>query len=361
VKCCPPAVARRGGGGAGQIAVTVRRPDERSEPSRGAKAVRRSVATVERPVLAVDVGGTKMATGVVDPAGSVVGAVEVPTPAADGEELFAALRAAVDRSLAAAALTPAELAAIGVGCGGPMRYPEGEVSPLNIPGWRRFPLRARLAAAYDRPVVVDNDAKAMALGEHWRGAGQGARCLLGMVVSTGVGGGIVVAGRLLHGAHGNAGHVGHVVVEPGGPRCPCGARGCVEAIASGPSIVRLARAALARGAPSALRGRERLTAAEVAAAARAGDPLAVALFARAGRALGRGIASAAALLDLDRVVIGGGVSQVGPLLFAPLRAELDRRARLDFTRGLAVEPAGLGRLAGLVGAAALVLSGAGEG
>src|SRR5438874_6294450 len=157
-----------------------------------------------RRVLAVDVGGTKMATGVVDRDGRVDGAVEVPTPVADAEGLFAALRGAIDQSLAVVGLTPAGLAAIGVGCGGPMRYPAGEVSPLNIPGWRGFPLRARLAAAYGCPVVVDNDAKAMALGEHWRGAGQGARCLLGMVVSTGVGGGIVVEGRPLHGAHGNA-------------------------------------------------------------------------------------------------------------------------------------------------------------
>src|SRR5215217_7980741 len=245
---------------------------------------------MERRVLAVDVGGTKMATGVVDRAGRVEGAVEVPTPKADAEGLFAALQGAIGQSLAAVGLPPEEPAAIGVGCGGPMRYPAGEVSPLNIPGWRGFPLRERLAAAYGCPVVVDNDAKAMALGERWRGAGQGARCLLGMVVSTGVGGGIVVEGRLLHGAHGNAGHVGHVVIEPGGPRCPCGGRGCVEAIAAGPAIVRLATAALARGTPSALEGHAPLSATAVAAAARAGDPLAVALFARAGRALGRGIA-----------------------------------------------------------------------
>jgi glucokinase len=236
-----------------------------------------------------------------------------------------------------------------------MRYPAGIVSPLNIPGWRDFPLRARLAAAYGLPVVVDNDAKAMALGEHWRGAGQGARYLLGMVVSTGVGGGIVVDGRLLHGAQGNAGHIGHVVVAPSGPRCACGARGCIEAVASGPSIVRAAQAALRRGTPSELADAAPLTAETVAAAARAGDSLAMALFVRAGRALGRGIASAAALVDLDRVVIGGGVSQAGSLLFDPLRAELARRARLDFTRGLAVLPAALGRQAGLVGAAALVL------
>ena len=193
---------------------------------------------MQRLVLAIDVGGTKLATGIVDAAGAVAGYVELPTPAADAETIFGQLRAAIARSLDATGVPASRLEGVGVGCGGPMRYPEGRVSPLNIPGWRDFPLRARLAEALGCPVVVDNDAKAMALGEHWRGAGQGARCLLGMVVSTGVGGGIVVDGRLLHGAQGNAGHIGHVIVAPNGPRCPCGARGCVEAVASGPSIAR---------------------------------------------------------------------------------------------------------------------------
>jgi glucokinase len=306
-------------------------------------------------VLALDVGGTKLAAAVVDAMGAVAGHVEVPTPqVCDAEAIFQALRAAIACSLEQAATPPSALLGVGVGCGGPMRYPEGNVSPLNIPSWRDFPLRDRLIAAYGLPTVVDNDAKAMALGEHWRGAGQGARCLLGMVVSTGVGGGLVADGRLLHGAHGNAGHVGHVIVAPSGPRCACGARGCVEAMASGPSIARAAAAALRRGTPSALAGVAPLTARAVAAASQAGDPLALALFARAGRALGRGIATAAALVDLDRVVIGGGVSEAGALLFDPLRAELTDRARLAFTRDLPVLPAALGRQAGLVGAAALV-------
>jgi len=309
-------------------------------------------------VLAIDVGGTKLATAVVDATGAVAGHAEVPTPpSADAETIFRALETAIARSLAAAETPASALLGIGVGCGGPMRYPEGIVSPLNIPGWRDFPLRERLIAAYGLATVVDNDAKAMALGEHWRGAGQGARCLLGMIVSTGVGGGLVVDGRLLDGAHGNAGHVGHVIVAPRGPRCACGAQGCVEAIASGPSIARAAAAALAAGAPSSLGGVAPLTAETVAVAARAGDPLARALYRRAGRALGRGIASAAALVDLDRVVVGGGVSQAGALLFEPLRAELARRAHLAFTRDLVVRPAALGRQAGLVGAAALIFHG----
>jgi glucokinase len=305
-------------------------------------------------VLAVDIGGTKLAAAVVDATGRVAGFVERPTPATtDAAVLFAALQVTIAATLAAAGTPLGALEAIGVGCGGPMRYPEGCVSPLNIPAWRDFPLRERLEAAYALPTRVDNDAKALALGEYWQGAGRGARALLGMVISTGVGGGLVLDGQLVHGAQGNAGHIGHVIVRSGGPRCGCGARGCLEAIAAGPSLARAATRALRRGVPSALRGVVPLTGEAVTAAARTGDALAVGLLAEAGRAVGQALAGAAALVDLDRVVIGGGVSQAGGLLFEPLRAELARRARLAFTRGLAVVPAQLGRQAGVVGAAAL--------
>lgn len=306
--------------------------------------------------LAVDIGGTKLAAAVVDADGRVAGFVERPTPVTtDPQVLFAHLQATIAATLQAAGVAPATLCAIGVGCGGPMRYPEGRVSPLNIPAWRDFPLRARLEASYGLPVRVDNDAKAFALGEYWQGAGRGARALLGMVVSTGVGGGLVLDGQLVHGAQGNAGHIGHVIVRPGGPCCACGARGCLEAIAAGPSLARAAVRALGRGTASALRGVAPLTGEAVAAAARAGDPLALTLLAEAGRAIGQALASAAALLDLDRVVIGGGVSQAGTLLFTPLQAEVAHRARLAFTRDLTVVPAQLGRRAGVVGAAALIL------
>src|ERR1700681_132377 len=127
-----------------------------------------------------------------------------------------------------------------------MQYPSGFVSPLNIPVWRQgFPLRARLTEAFDLPCVVDNDAKALALGERWQGAGRGSNNMLGMVVSTGVGGGIILDGQLLHGHAGNAGHIGHIIVSPGGPLCGCGARGCVEGIASGSGLTRRLNSAFA--------------------------------------------------------------------------------------------------------------------
>ncbi|MGN6363082.1 MAG: ROK family protein [Thermomicrobiales bacterium] len=310
------------------------------------------------PVLGIDIGGTKLAAGVVGLAGDVLSYLRAPT-AGDrtADELLAVVVHLAQRAIAASGATPG---AVGIGCGGPMIFPDGIVSPLHIPAWRDFPLRARLAEALGLPAVLDNDAKAFALGEALFGAGRGARCLLGMVVSTGVGGGLVVNGRLHHGASGNAGHVGHLIVSAQGPRCYCGAIGCLTVYASGVGLAARAQAALRRGTRASLaeHPRDAGTAEAIATAARAGDTLAARLMREAGQALARGIASAAALVDLDRVVLGGGIAQTGDLLFAPLRAELRRRACLAFTRDLDVRPAALGREAGVVGAAALALRGA---
>jgi glucokinase len=189
-----------------------------------------------------------------------------------------------------------------------MEWPAGRVSPLNIPAWRSFPLRERLQARFPAiPVRVHNDAICMAVGEHWRGAGRGRRSMLGMVVSTGVGGGLVLDGRLINGATGNAGHIGHVVVDPGGPFCTCG-------------------------------------------------PVGIAALRRAGQALGIAIASAVHLCDLEVVAIGGGLAQAGPLLFGPLEEALRTHAGLDYASKVPVVAAALGQSAGLIGAAALILA-----
>ncbi|AQZ68734.1 Transcriptional regulator/sugar kinase [[Actinomadura] parvosata subsp. kistnae] len=184
-------------------------------------------------ILAVDVGGTKMAAGLVAHDGTVTGTRRIATPqGADAETLWQTLADLI------APLAPGA-EGVGVGCGGPLTWPDGTVSPLNIPGWRGFPLRARLAALLPGlPVRLHNDAVCLAVAEHWLGAGRGSTDMLGMVVSTGVGGGLILGGRLHHGRTGNAGHIGHVVVEPaGGPRCGCGGHGCLEAIARGPALV----------------------------------------------------------------------------------------------------------------------------
>ena len=290
-----------------------------------------------RPALAIDIGGTKLAAALVDPDGTLRRAQRVPT----GTRPWEALEALLDHVRG-----DEDVAGVGVGCGGPMRWPEAYIAPLNTPGWRDgFALGEALRRKYDGlPVRVHNDVVALAAGEHWRGAGRGVDDLLGMVVSTGVGGGVISRGRVVDGRSGNAGHVGHIVVEPDGPACGCGGRGCVEAVARGPATVAWARE----------HGSSAGDGLELAEQARQGDEVARAALARAGRALGLAIASAAASFDVGLVLLGGGMSQAGEPLWGPLREAVSRHARLPFLADLRVEPTALGQDSGLVGAAALV-------
>jgi glucokinase len=239
---------------------------------------------------------------------------------------------------------------LGVGSAGPLDHVAGTVSPVNIPSWRGFPLTARLAEHTGLPVRLAGDGICAAIGEHWLGAARGVDDAVVLVVSTGVGGGVIQNGRLYPGRSGNAGHVGHMVVDLDGDECACGGRGCVEAIASGPSMVAWARRQGWRGPEPGP-----ATGADLAAAARTGHPLALAAFDRAAHALAAGIVSVAAVADLTHAVLGGGVSQAEDVLFPPLRAALTGFARLDFVRDLQVHRAALGSAAGLYGAAALVL------
>lgn len=277
-------------------------------------------------VLAVDVGGTKMAAAVVDGVGAILAEARRPTPRSrDPEMVFGALAAVVDEALAGSDRQPE---VCGVGCGGPMRAGGTAVSPLNIPGWVEFPLRRRLAEHTRLPVLVDNDAKALALGEGWIGAARGRDNYVAMVVSTGVGGGIVVDGRLLDGAQGNAGHIGHVVVEPDGRACSCGGRGCLEAEVSGLAI-------------EAVTGRPAVEAPD-------------SVRRRTGTLVGRAVASVANLLDVPLVLVAGSVALgFGPAFFDSAQREIDLRSRLDFSRSTRIVPAGLGAAGPLIGAAAV--------
>ncbi|MFG2136527.1 ROK family protein [Streptomyces sp. NPDC048650] len=295
---------------------------------------------------ALDIGGTKIAGALVDGRGRLIVRAARPTPAdQDGATVMRAV-AEVVRELAAGPEW-ARVAAVGIGSAGPVDASAGTVSPVNIPGWRDFPLVAGVRALVgERPVVLVGDGVAMTAAEHWQGAARGHANALCMVVSTGVGGGLVLDGRLHTGPTGNAGHIGHISVDLDGDPCPCGARGCVERIASGPNI---ARRALADGW---LPGHGDTSAAAVAASARAGDPVAVRSFERAAQALAAGIAATATLVEIDIAVIGGGVAGAGDVLFVPLRKALRDYATLSFVRGLTVVPAQTGTDAGVVGAAA---------
>ncbi len=294
------------------------------------------------PALAIDIGGTKMAVALVEAGGRVAAYERIGTPEpphVDGDGLWRTLLTLIEK------LPARPVSGVGVGCGGPIAWPSGAVSPLNIPGWQGFPLGERLTELYpDVPVRVHNDAVAVTAGEHWRGAGRGRDNVLGMVVSTGVGGGLILGGRLVHGASGNAGHIGHVIVDPDGPVCECGGRGCLEAIARGPALSAWARE----------QGWTGETGKELADDAARGHPVAVRAMNRAGWALGVAIASATHLCDLQVVAVGGGLSQAGPMLLRPLEETFRAHARMDFAREVRVVPTALGQMAGLVGAAAFI-------
>lgn len=293
--------------------------------------------------LALDIGGTKIAVGLVDPDGDLLHHVQLPTPRTDAEAIWSVAEGLLADAVKAA---PGDVRGVGIASAGPIDLPNGTVSPINITAWQRFPIVDRVAASTGLSVRLGGDGLCMAMGERWRGAGRDAQFLLGMVVSTGIGGGLVLDGAPYDGRTGNAGHVGHVVVEPDGALCTCGGHGCVETVASGPHLARWARENGWDAPPEA-------DAKELADAANAGDALALKAFHRGANAIARMIASVAAVCDLDLVVIGGGVAKSGALLFDPLHEALGYYAGLDFIKDLRVVPAELGGDAGLVGAAAL--------
>ncbi len=279
-----------------------------------------------RLALAIDIGGTKLACGVVDASGNLTERKIAATPSdGDEESLFAALTVLIQQ------LAPFDRFAVcGVGVGGPMSAGGIGISPLNITQWRDFPLAAKLAEFTGLETRVDNDAKALALAEGWVGAAVGHRNFMAMVVSTGVGGGIVLDGRLLEGVSGNAGHVGHIVVEPDGHDLPGHVRGVLEAEASGTAIAH----------QTGLPAKESCTK----------------TVARAGCLVGRAAGDVANLLDLKLVVVAGSVALgLGEPFFAAAQAELDRVCQLDHSAGALIVPAGCGDKGPLVGAGAVGL------
>ncbi|MXW61573.1 MAG: ROK family protein [Acidimicrobiaceae bacterium] len=280
--------------------------------------------------LAVDIGGTKFEVATVTDTGEIGGRARVDsTGASDAEELFGRLAGIVESF----DLDPVDVC--GVGSGGPMLPNGEEVSPLNIGVWRDFPLRSRVAELTGLPTFVDNDAKALALAEGWLGAAVGVSNYIAMVVSTGVGGGIVLNNKLLDGALGNAGHIGHVVVEPEGTELPGHVRGVLEGEASGTAI------AFRTGAPAS----------EAPADERA----------RAGTMVGRAVGSVANLLDLQLAVVAGSVALgYGGVFFEAAQLECDRVAQLQHSVGTRIVPAGLAAEGPLIGAAAVGFSGSGH-
>ena len=276
----------------------------------------------KRGYLAVDIGGTKLSVGVVSGSGEILSHGRALTPQV---QVWSTLSELIASQMAASEV---ELVACGVGCGGPMS-PNGDfVSTLHIPEWRDFPLRLSLEKLVQLPVYIDGDAKALVQGEVWCGAVAGQTDVVGMVVSTGVGGGIISGGKVLDGRSGNAGHIGHVIVVPDGRLCACGSRGCLEAHASGRSIEAIT------GKPAAQASQQ--------------------VVQETGRLVARALVSVGATLDVRSAVIAGSVALgFGAPFFEAVQSELDRSAKIGFIDGFKVCPAGLGPLSPLVGAAAV--------
>lgn len=299
-------------------------------------------------VLGLDFGGTKLAAGVLDYArGTIVRAAWAETRAALGAET------AVDDMLGLIAELghTGNWRGVGVSFGGHV-YSNQILRSLHVKGWTDYPLERRLQHALKvSSVRIFNDANAAAFGE-WRfGAGRGAHSLLYVTVSTGIGGGVILNGRLWGGAAGMAGEIGHMQVVDGGPMCTCGQRGCLEALAAGPAIAR--RAALSGVRPSAGTGvQQTLSARQVAQQAESGDSVAQQVLVECARYLGIGLANATNLLDVERVIVGGGVSQAGALWWRALRETFQSRI-LKRLRPTVLMPAELGEYAAVYGAAAL--------
>jgi glucokinase len=291
---------------------------------------------VRELALAIDIGGTKMAVGLVDRSGTLIDRESVRTDRDKrANDLFESLGALIVRQIQRGVERHgSRIVVVGIGSAGPIEPNCASISPINIPAWQRFPLHeavadvVRQAVGSPVPVFGDLDAKAFALAEGWLGAARGVSNFIGMVVSTGIGGGIVVDGELLDGATGNAGHIGHVIVDPEGHRCGCGARGCLEAEASGTAIESIT------GRPPTEPSYETMQ--------------------RTGRLVGLAVASTCNLFDLKLAVVGGSVALgFGPTFFAAAQEVLDRECQLSFTRGARIVPARLGDQGPLVGASAI--------
>lgn len=298
--------------------------------------------------LGIDLGGTKIEAALVDPSGVLLPGSRFRAPTgreATSEQLAASAEQVVLQALKALP-TGANLVGVGIGSAGPITVAHGRVSPLNLPAWREYPLRDQIAALVPGVrIALRMDGECIALAEHWVGAGQGVDNLMGMVVSTGIGGGLILDGMAIAGPTGNAGHIGHVEVGGFDEPCLCGGTGCVEAVASGPHTVRWARQ----------QGWTGNTGEELAASYAAGEPIAIAAVQRSGRAIGQAIASATSLVDLELVAIGGGFSHVTPDLFDFVREAIAKRAPFPFVTKVRVVPSGLSGDGPLVGAAALIL------
>ena len=309
-------------------------------------------------VLAFDLGGTKFAFGVVAENGEVIGSDKIETLAKQGpEQAIQRVNLAAQLLLKKLNIKPEELIGIGIASPGPLDISKGCVdgSP-NLPGWTGYSIEAGLSTFFNLPARIDNDANAAALGEYKFGAGKNKKNMVYITVSTGIGGGVIVDGRLMRGANGNAAELGHLTLNINGPACPCGANGCFEMYASGTAIARRTREAIQTGTQSQILNLagsiEDITTYHILEALQKNDALAQKIWNETTEYLGRGLAVVINTFNPELIVVGGGVTAAGDLLFKPVREKALRYAFPRLAAVCSIVPAGLGSNVGVVGAAA---------
>lgn len=311
---------------------------------------------MHRWVIGVDLGGTLIRAVRTDLAGGKGARSQLPTEAeSGGEAVLERIHSVIEDVMQE--VDPDEVLGIGIGAPGPIDAGGRIYDPPNLPGFGDLSLTEYIHDRFKRPAFAGNDANLAALGEHQFGAGQGVDDMVYMTISTGIGGGIISGGRLLLGARGYAAEVGHQTLVADGPICGCGQPGHLEALASGPSIARNAIERMEAGEISTIPDfGEEITGESITEAAHAGDELARELFAEAGYYIGLGLTNLIHILEPHRVLIGGGVSQAGDLLFEPIRETVKQRVMSPIFLDVEILPAALGADVGLMGAVALVLS-----
>lgn len=285
-------------------------------------------------LLGIDIGGTKSAVVIGTANGSVLARESAPTPPGDWRVGVALLLHMARTVCREQGCLVSDVAAIGVSCGGPLDPVTGTIyAPPNLPGWDVVPLKALLEAEFGVPTTVENDANATALAEHRWGAGAGCREMAFLTMGTGIGAGLILGGELYRGRSGLAGEIGHMTVLPGGPQCPCGKRGCLEALASGTAIGRLGRECF---------GDVSVTAHDVCDRARLGDPVACAIVSEAAYFMGLGLAALLQTLNLERIVLGTLAVHAADLLLEPIRKSAEENCWPSVWAGVTIVPAALG-------------------
>lgn len=316
----------------------------------------------DSPLLAIDLGGTKIATGIVSQQGEIVSQEYVPTLPEEGPDaVISRMLLSIDSVVKKTDLPRSTFSRIAIAAAGAIDSDRGIVthSP-NLPGWEQVRLRQMIEEATGLQTLLINDASAAALGEHWRGIGKGVDDLIYITVSTGIGGGIILGGNLYTGASGSAGEIGHMTIDVDGPHCSCGNTGCLEVMASGRAIARKAQQLITEGARSAIvelveGTTENVTAKVVAEAAQNGDAVASRIILEAATYLGAGMVNLVNIFNPDMIIVGGGMSKMGDMLLGPARQVVAERAFQLPAQRVRIVPSRLGDSAALLGAVAFAL------